>query len=82
LGKQSGSQAVAHILTEAGVPVDREQARELLPLIRELSEATGGTVSPTVAAAKVHRRTWRAHCSKVIDSYHGSLRRAPSRVGA
>jgi homocitrate synthase NifV len=51
LGKQSGSQALAHILTEAGVPVDRDEARELLPLIRELAEAMGGTVSPTVAAA-------------------------------
>lgn len=51
LGKQSGSQALAHVLTEAGVPVDRDQARELLPLIRELAEAMGGTVSPTVAAA-------------------------------
>ena len=44
LGKHTGSAALAHILTQAGMRVSREEARELLPLVRESAIRAGGSV--------------------------------------
>jgi hypothetical protein len=50
IGKHSGSQALAHVLDAAGVSVSRDQARDMLPIFRELAIALGGTVPTSVAA--------------------------------
>ncbi len=49
LGKHSGSHALEHILKEAGVKIDREQARTLIPLIRRVSCVLGGCVPEPLA---------------------------------
>jgi homocitrate synthase NifV len=54
LGKHSGSQALQHVLSGAGVAVDRDDARQLLPLVRELAVICGGSV-PAEAAATIAR---------------------------
>lgn len=50
LGKHSGSQAIVHLLSQAGVLLTREQARVLLPTFRELAIELGGIIPLNVAA--------------------------------
>lgn len=51
LGKHSGSHAVEHILKQNGFLVNRETAKSLLPLIRELSVLMGGYLDPQIVIA-------------------------------
>lgn len=49
LGKHTGSAAVQHILKEQGYMIDRNQAKQMLPFIRELSTLTNSKVDREVA---------------------------------
>jgi isopropylmalate/homocitrate/citramalate synthase len=51
LGKHSGSQAIVHLLTDAGMPITRDEARELLSVIREFAVTLGGLVPVPLAVA-------------------------------
>lgn len=46
LGKHSGASAILHTLGMAGLHIDRETAKRLVPRVRELAQAQGGAVSP------------------------------------
>ncbi|SET49511.1 homocitrate synthase NifV [Salinibacillus kushneri] len=45
IGKHSGSVAVQYILERQGIAISREDARDLIPLIREVSTALGTSIS-------------------------------------
>lgn len=48
LGKHSGTHAIEHIFKKAGTIISREQAKTLLPAIRELAPLFGGCIPPDV----------------------------------
>lgn len=48
IGKHTGSVAIKHVLEEQGISITREEAKDLLPLIREVSTELGTHISPSL----------------------------------
>ena len=44
LGKHSGSTGIQHLLAAAGLEIDRDEAKALLPLVRDIAPLVGGDI--------------------------------------